>query len=168
MTILNGLKKLYVKLGGTIDSKHSYDDIGRLMEDVADVVNNSPGIPEVTAEDNGKVLSVVDGEWNKADASGSNLVYKLRNIGGGEYELVDGVLKTEIYNKLENGETNILLHQIVSDVSEAWLRPVNKFNGVYIFTNVYVESGGNYFIGICKINNEASSMVKSSAKRLNN
>lgn len=41
MTILDGLKKLYVKLGGTIDEKHSYDDIGRLMEDVGDVISGS-------------------------------------------------------------------------------------------------------------------------------
>lgn len=137
MTILDGLKKLYVKLGGTIDSKHSYDDIGRLMEDVADVVNNSPGIPEVTSDDDGKVLKVIDGEWNKGTDDGlpevtsddNDKIMKVINgvWGKGEisdnvviYELIgasniielpEGVTHTQIVNDIDANKLVLLKHQ---------------------------------------------------------
>lgn len=36
---------------------------------------DSSGLPEVTSEDNGDLLKVVDGEWDKADPD-----YKIENV----------------------------------------------------------------------------------------
>lgn len=58
-----------------VDIKHT-----QTIEDSLKNLSEIKKLPEVTAEDNGKVLSVVEGEWAKAEAS-----------GGGGITLVDVV-----------------------------------------------------------------------------
>lgn len=57
--IINSLKNLYVKLGGKAS------DVAEVNK-TPDMINAIAGLdvlPAVTAEDNGKVLTVVDGKW---------------------------------------------------------------------------------------------------------
>ena len=78
-TTVETLKDLYVKIGGSLNDKHSSVIPGRKVSDyetISDMVSalsqiaqaDEPELPEVSAQDNGKVLSVVEGEWDKADA----------------------------------------------------------------------------------------------------
>ena len=70
MTILDALKGLYAKLGGK-KSPDNIQTIGEALEDITGVaVNGSDALPAVTAEDNGDVLTVVEGAWAKAAPSG--------------------------------------------------------------------------------------------------
>lgn len=69
-TIVGELKDLFVKFGGDAadltgneTTAEMIDALEKVYEDKGDT------LPEVTADDNGKVLSVVEGEWDKADAS---------------------------------------------------------------------------------------------------
>lgn len=81
-TNVQALKNLYVALGGELTD--TYDNIanGVAVSDYAvipDVINaiaqkvpsggSGSALPAVTAEDNGKLLTVVEGTWNKAAAT---------------------------------------------------------------------------------------------------
>ncbi len=71
-TTVEALKALYVALGGQLTD--TYEDIAGgvavseyvLIPDVIEAISQvvtGAELPAVTAEDNGKVLKVVDGEW---------------------------------------------------------------------------------------------------------
>lgn len=66
MTNVDALKALYVALGGDADDVAEVDQIAEMITALQSVVPTGSGLPEVTAEDNGDILSVVDGEWAKA------------------------------------------------------------------------------------------------------
>jgi hypothetical protein len=71
-TTVEALKALYVALGGQLTDYYSdiaggvavseYVLIPDVVEAISQVVTGAE-LPAVTAEDNGKVLKVVDGEW---------------------------------------------------------------------------------------------------------
>lgn len=64
MTNIDALKALYVTLGGnanTVASMTVSADVIYAMSQLS--LSVSPELPEVKAEDNGKVLKVVDGKW---------------------------------------------------------------------------------------------------------
>jgi hypothetical protein len=71
-TTVEALKALYVALGGQLTDYYSdiaggvavseYVLIPDVIEAISQVVTGAE-LPAVTAEDNGKVLKVVDGEW---------------------------------------------------------------------------------------------------------
>ena len=80
-TTILALQNLYVALGGELTD--TYDTIadGVAVSDyviIPDMINaianlnisgrEGASLPSVTASDNGDVLTVVDGAWNKADA----------------------------------------------------------------------------------------------------
>ena len=62
MLNLAALKEVYVALGGdAADFTATTNAEGIAL--IATVASAGSGLPEVTAADNGKVLTVVDGEW---------------------------------------------------------------------------------------------------------
>jgi hypothetical protein len=67
-TIVGELKDLYVKYGGNLADLKGNETTAEMLDAIEQIMNTGGGLPEVTADDNGKVLSVVNGEWNKADA----------------------------------------------------------------------------------------------------
>lgn len=78
MTNVDALKNLYVAFGGQLTD--TYEDINDRVTvgnyaTSADVISaiakkvpsgSGSSLPEVTSEDNGKVLTVVEGEWTAA------------------------------------------------------------------------------------------------------
>lgn len=65
MTNVEALKLLYVKLGGDADDVADITENAEMIAAIASVAETAVGaeLPKVTADDNGKVLKVVDGEW---------------------------------------------------------------------------------------------------------
>ena len=65
MTNVEALKKLYTALGG--ESSAEANTTAEMISLIADAVTDSGiatnELPEVTADDNGKVLKVIDGKW---------------------------------------------------------------------------------------------------------
>lgn len=81
-TTVEALKELYVKLGGSLTDTYSgiangvqvgnYATIPDLIQACTQKVTSgeeASSLPSVTADDNGKVLTVVDGEWAAASAT---------------------------------------------------------------------------------------------------
>lgn len=68
MTNVEALKGLYEKLGGD-ESKWDATTNDRAIELVASVCPDEDQVlPAVTAEDNGKILTVVEGKWAAVEA----------------------------------------------------------------------------------------------------
>ena len=79
-SIQEALKWIYASLGGDISDLAAVDDITAILNAIAalDTVKKISGgsdLPAVTSDDNGDVLTVVDGAWNKAAPSGSSDVF---------------------------------------------------------------------------------------------
>lgn len=67
MTTVTELKELYVKLGGKLSDVKDITTDAEMIDYIAKT-NLGVELPEVTADDNGDVLAVVEGAWAKSDA----------------------------------------------------------------------------------------------------
>lgn len=72
MTTVDALKKLYAALGGDINNVINIVNNAEMVDALAGLVSKGSLLPSVTSEDNGKVLTVDDGEWTAADALPAN------------------------------------------------------------------------------------------------
>ena len=87
------------------------------------------GLPEVTADDNGDILTVVDGQWSKAAASGGGMVVEIQTSETGT--VLDKTWK-EIYD--------------ASKISPVLMRLDDE--GAVCPTYIYtIGHGDSYFIG---------------------
>ena len=81
--ILDALKKINEKLGGTNDPNEKW---GTLLQEIAENIDGGGGggssLPSVTSADNGDVLTVVEGEWAKAEPTSCIPPYNYNNVGG--------------------------------------------------------------------------------------
>lgn len=78
MNTIEALQTLYVALGGTLSDTYesiangapvsSYNVIPDMIAAIAQKVPTGKSLPTVSSTDNGKLLTVVEGEWAKADA----------------------------------------------------------------------------------------------------
>ena len=67
---ITALQGLYVALGGDADDVAELNTIPDMINAIATVASGvaEATLPAVTAEDNGKVLTVVDGAWAAAES----------------------------------------------------------------------------------------------------
>lgn len=65
MTTVTELKELYVKLGGKLSDVKDITTDAEMIDFIAKT-NLGVELPEVTSDDNGDVLTVVEGAWTKA------------------------------------------------------------------------------------------------------
>lgn len=116
--IITALKALYVSLGGSLTDH--YSDIADnapvsamvLTPDLVKAlskleIGGGGGLPEVTDADNGDVLTVVDGEWAKAAASGGAIYAHNLAIGWAlEGDEVTGSFKATILSSSSTALTS--------------------------------------------------------------
>lgn len=68
MSNVQALKALYVALGGSAADVADLDQNADVINAIATLISAGGGmLPAVTASENGKILKVVDGEWDLAD-----------------------------------------------------------------------------------------------------
>lgn len=67
---IDALRNLYVALGGDADDVADYVIIPDMINAIAGLITSgaTAELPAVTAEDNGKLLTVSGGKWEKANA----------------------------------------------------------------------------------------------------
>lgn len=73
-TIVDALKNLYAAFGGDVDDVENVENIANMINALADYIGEGGAaeLPTVTTADNGKVLTVVTGEWKAATLPNSN------------------------------------------------------------------------------------------------
>ena len=69
-TTVDALKDVYTELGGSAATVASMQTDAEVIEALSALVGSTIELPAVTAEDDGDVLTVVNGAWSKAEASG--------------------------------------------------------------------------------------------------
>jgi hypothetical protein len=67
---ITALQGLYVVLGGDIEDVENINTIPEMIKAISTVASGvaAATLPEVTAEDDGKILKVVDGAWAAAES----------------------------------------------------------------------------------------------------
>lgn len=68
MTTVDALKKLYAALGGNVNNVANIVNNAEMVDALAGLVSKDNLLPSVTSADNGKVLTVDNGEWTASDA----------------------------------------------------------------------------------------------------
>lgn len=95
--IQEALKWIYASLGGDISALANVNDVTAILNAIADLdtvqkIKSATELPDVSDADDGDVLTVVDGEWAKAEPSGggSSLPSVSSTDNGDVLTVVDG------------------------------------------------------------------------------
>lgn len=108
MTKVEELKKMYENMGGDPEAVADKTLITEMLDAMSELELSE--LPDVTADDNGDVLTVVDGAWAKA-AAGSNVakfsINMVSGAGGTTVTLKSGTLQ-DVENAVTAGKTVIL------------------------------------------------------------
>lgn len=123
-TNVNALKDLFVKFGGSLSTVYEdispdpvgdYISISAMIEACSKVAGGGgSSLPAVTADDNGDVLTVVEGEWNKADPPSveSNVEAITLTLDGATISTV--LTSGEILDLAESGKVLVCLLDMAS------------------------------------------------------
>lgn len=132
-TLIESLRTINRKLGGTVEKNES---VKSLLSEIADNFESGDsggsGLPSVTAADNDKVLTVVNGDWNKADPAKefptvtSDDNGKIMGVVGGMWGKTDRVSDVVIFNMYdystveEPDATQYVVYATYEDIREAY------------------------------------------------
>lgn len=129
MSKAQSLAKILEKQGGIVKTGGE----SAILSEIANLYEGESGaaLPEVTADDNGKVLTVVDGEWDKATPNAPLIVELTPSDSAGVY--TTDIRNSEIINAL-TANKHIRFVRIIPDrYSECYLTMYRVSSGtVYI------------------------------------
>lgn len=104
-----------------------YTRLERFLKAIVDKIGSFVGLPEVTGDDNGKILGVVNGEWDKTDAPTGlpispeidgtyYLINRVDTLGSQSYLGWGGIgtIKANFALKVEADEGGSLFYQLVN------------------------------------------------------
>lgn len=102
MTKVEELKKMYENMGGDPEAVADKTLITEMLDAMSEL--ELSGLPDVTADDNGDVLTVVDGAWAKKSIdSGAKIINFEISTSGSAVVLSDGKTVGDVKNEIDNG-----------------------------------------------------------------
>lgn len=144
-TTVEELKELYASMGGTAQDVAGVSTIPDMLAALAEIAGTAIELPAVSSTDNGDVLTVVSGEWAKAEPSGGsskkyiNLNYS-EGTGGipsrKEWTILDSDINEMIDEVVERGAYEELV--VVINGLES-----GKFNVRHYFSSIFVAEDHN-------------------------
>lgn len=151
MNTIQALQGLYVALGGELTD--TYEDIANglpvsdykvipdMIEAISQKASGGSSLPTVDATDNGKLLTVVEGNWDKANVDGAK-IYNIQ-FSSNRYNLPSGVESKDIYAECEAG-VNVILKNASSKLL---YKHIGMNAGYHIFNLVYEDlANGKVYI----------------------
>ena len=117
-TTVEELRTLYVKLGGHLEDVAELQTDAELIDKIEDIAG-AKELPEVTADDNGNVLKVIEGAWAKGEIDlPADLFYevKIQKTSNGKYQLVDDTF-SNIINQNKTKICYIVLDSTLTSVT---------------------------------------------------
>lgn len=157
MTNVESLKKLYAAMGGDPADVADLKVNAELIDALSDVAGGGGGgssLPPVTSADNGDVLTVVDGAWNKAAPSGGGLVVNLSyDDATGVYTA--GTKAGVIFSALEAGQ----YVRFQMDVgTQGYPRTAN-----YLLVGYVLDAEAGYMLGINALGEDLITLLAATA-----
>ena len=135
MTTIEALQNLYEALGGEASAVENINTIPAMLSEISGQLSGSGGLPEVTAEDNGDVLGVVEGAWAKTEPVDKVAIYDV-TISGDTANLDNQKTRIDIMNDLANDK-------IVFLRSNEHIFTVTDKNQTPTFISITVDSSVN-------------------------
>lgn len=152
-------------------------------------------LPEVTSEDNGKVLGVVEGAWGKMDIptelptvtssdegkvltvnssgdwvaqtpSGGKITLICDLAGGGKYNLPNNMTQQDVKTMLDNG-SEIEVKTIITTGMDRIFRRCYLNNNTYEFITMYYESN-KFYVSYFTIENNDNTQIKPLSTNISN
>ena len=126
-TTVQALQDLYVKLGGNLTDTYdtiadgaavgNYVTIPDMIEACAQKAGSGGGsaLPAVTADDNGSVLTVVEGEWDKAGAASAVAVIEFTLSGS---TISTDKTAAEIKSLIDSGKIVMGVMEVSEDIKQ--------------------------------------------------
>lgn len=152
-TTVEALQAYYVELGGTASDVEDITTIPDMIDAITALGGGSgSSLPAVTSDDNGKLLTVVEGAWAKAKASGNDNIidftgnnFNSSNVGFTNLTFEENI--SDIYNSL-NGD----------NFDKTILKGTDTANNTILFTPHRLTSTVAYFYYI-SVGNVAGTLV---------
>lgn len=155
MTTIDALKNLYVELGGNLEDVENINVIPKMIDALSEIAGSTIELPGVTSEDNGDILTVVDGKWAKGQAGGA----KKLEVGdnGSQLLLPGGVKESDIFAELENGINMVIIPS--SGTAAGIIFPyIGKNGGYHFFTLTYLDyASSKVYNMLIKVQNDNTS-----------
>lgn len=132
MTTIDALKNLYVELGGNLENVENINVIPKMIDALSEIAGSTIELPGVTAEDNGDVLTVVEGEWAKAKSTIEFALYK-GAIQSNTFTLSDSKNKSDILADITAGKHV----ELFDNFNKNYYRLTRNNNGELFFECIF-------------------------------
>ena len=125
----------------------------------------NPSYPAVTADDNGNVLSVVGGVWDKANAPSDFVYVNVNSIGGGNYELDNGLKQSDVYTLLQSEKEVILVINVSNNIKRFMRKGTLENDGKFILFSIGYDAS-SFKLYKVEIENNNNTTVSFTAKTI--
>ena len=130
MTTVEALKELFTALGGSAEDVENIVTNPEMVHAIAEIAGNIGGLPEVSAEDNGDLLSVVNGEWDKKKPDTEQIViYAEETTVNNRITWGNGIKSSDIYKIIKDSAKPVYIVGVTNSQTNA--------RHIYVMTELF-------------------------------